>query len=71
MSAVRAEIGDLIVILVIYLFLGSVRAVIIPVVAIPISLVGAAFLMLAAGFKGTWETVEKVRKHYVILTAKA
>src|SRR5262252_4077530 len=40
----------LIVIVVIFLFLGSVRAVIIPVVAIPISLVGAVFLMLAAGF---------------------
>ncbi len=40
----------LIVIAVIFLFLGSVRAVIIPVVAIPISLVGAVFLMLAAGF---------------------
>ena len=34
----------------IFLFLGSFRAVIIPVVAIPISLVGAVFLMLAAGF---------------------
>ncbi|HEY3174191.1 MAG TPA: efflux RND transporter permease subunit [Candidatus Polarisedimenticolia bacterium] len=40
----------LIVIIVIFLFLGSFRAVIIPVVAIPISLVGAVFLMLAAGF---------------------
>src|SRR5262245_52420584 len=40
----------LIVILVIFLFLGSVRSVLIPVVAIPISLVGAAFIMLAAGF---------------------
>jgi multidrug efflux pump len=39
-----------IVIVVIFLFLGSWRAVIIPVVAIPISLVGAVFLMLAAGF---------------------
>ncbi|MCI0622456.1 MAG: efflux RND transporter permease subunit [Acidobacteria bacterium] len=39
-----------IVILVIFLFLGSVRAVLIPVVAIPISLVGAVFLMLVAGF---------------------
>jgi multidrug efflux pump len=39
-----------IVILVIFLFLGSVRSVIIPVLAIPISLVGAVFLMLAAGF---------------------
>ncbi len=40
----------LIVIVVIFLFLGSVRAVIIPVVAIPISLIGAVFLMLVAGF---------------------
>jgi multidrug efflux pump len=40
----------LIVVAVIFLFLGSMRAVIIPVVAIPISLVGAVFLMLAAGF---------------------
>jgi multidrug efflux pump len=40
----------LIVIVVIFLFLGSVRAVIIPIVAIPISLVGAVFLMLIAGF---------------------
>jgi multidrug efflux pump len=40
----------LIVILVIYLFLGSLRAVIIPVVAIPISLIGAVFLMLVFGF---------------------
>ena len=40
----------IIVILVIFLFLGSLRSVLIPVVAIPISLVGAVFLMLAAGF---------------------
>jgi multidrug efflux pump len=40
----------LIVIVVIFLFLGSFRAVIIPVVAIPISLIGAVFLMMAAGF---------------------
>jgi multidrug efflux pump len=40
----------LIVVAVIFLFLGSLRSVMIPVVAIPISLVGAAFLMLAAGF---------------------
>ena len=31
---------------------------------------GDAF-MIPAGFKGTWETVETVRKHYVILTAPA
>ena len=40
----------LIVILVIFLFLGSFRSVIIPVVAIPVSLVGAVFLMMLAGF---------------------
>lgn len=40
----------LIVVLVIFLFLGSMRSVLIPVVAIPISLVGAVFLMLLAGF---------------------
>jgi multidrug efflux pump len=40
----------LIVVAVIFLFLGSIRSVLIPVVAIPISLIGAVFLMLAAGF---------------------
>ncbi len=40
----------LIVIVVIFLFLGSTRSALIPAVAIPVSLVGAAFLMLAAGF---------------------
>ena len=40
----------LIVILVIFLFLGSFRAVLIPIVAIPISLIGAVFLMLLFGF---------------------
>jgi multidrug efflux pump len=40
----------LIVVLIIFLFLGSVRSLIIPVVAIPISLIGAVFLMAAAGF---------------------
>ncbi|MBV8475865.1 MAG: efflux RND transporter permease subunit [Acidobacteria bacterium] len=40
----------IIVIIVIFLFLGSFRSVLIPVVAIPISLVGAVFLMLVAGF---------------------
>ena len=40
----------IIVIIVIFLFLGSFRSVLIPVVAIPVSLVGAVFLMLAAGF---------------------
>jgi multidrug efflux pump len=40
----------IIVIVVIFLFMGSLRSVLIPIVAIPISLVGAVFLMLAAGF---------------------
>src|SRR5947209_16363185 len=40
----------LIVVFVIFLFLGSFRSVLIPVVAIPISLIGAVFLMLLAGF---------------------
>ena len=40
----------LIVIVVIFLFLGSMRSVLIPVVAIPISLIGAVFLMLVFGF---------------------
>jgi multidrug efflux pump len=39
-----------IVIVVIFLFLGSVRSVIIPIIAMPLSLVGACFLMLAMGF---------------------
>jgi multidrug efflux pump len=40
----------LIVMLVIFLFLGSLRSVIVPVVAIPISLIGALFLMQVFGF---------------------
>src|SRR5690349_3694902 len=40
----------IIVVIVIFLFLGSLRSVLIPIVAIPISLVGAVFLMLVAGF---------------------
>src|SRR5215203_5225873 len=40
----------LIVVIVIFLFLGSWRSVIIPVVAIPISLIGAVFLMQIFGF---------------------
>jgi multidrug efflux pump len=40
----------LIVIVVIYLFLGSLRSVIVPVVAIPLSLVGATVVMIACGF---------------------
>src|SRR5881396_3233538 len=40
----------LIVVIVIFLFLGSFRSVLIPIVAIPVSLVGAVMLMLAFGF---------------------
>lgn len=40
----------IIVVIVIFLFLGSLRAVIIPVITIPLSLVGTAALMLAFGF---------------------
>jgi multidrug efflux pump len=40
----------LIVILVIYLFLGSMRVVLIPIIAIPLSLIGVVFLILAMGF---------------------
>ncbi len=40
----------IIVIIVIFLFLGSFRSVLIPVIAIPISLIGAVFLMQVAGF---------------------
>src|SRR5262249_11158883 len=40
----------LIVTVVIFLFLGSFRAVIIPVVAMPLSLIGTFFVMLALGY---------------------
>jgi multidrug efflux pump len=39
-----------IVIVVIFLFLGSFRTVLVPLVAIPVSLIGAVFLMQAFGF---------------------
>jgi multidrug efflux pump len=39
-----------IVIVVIFLFLGSLRTVVVPVVAIPVSLIGAIFLMQVFGF---------------------
>ena len=49
---VLKTLGDtlLIVVVVIFLFLGSFRSVLIPVVAIPVSLIGAVFLMQAFGF---------------------
>ena len=40
----------LIVTVVIYLFLGSLRAVVIPVIAMPLSLIGTFFVMLALGY---------------------
>ena len=40
----------LIVVIVIFLFLGSLRSVLVPVVAIPLSLIGAVFLMQVFGF---------------------
>jgi multidrug efflux pump len=40
----------LIVVVVIFLFLGSFRSIVIPVVTIPLSLIGACSLMLAMGF---------------------
>ena len=42
--------AGIIVIIVIFLFLGSVRSVLIPVVTIPLSLVGVCTLMLALGY---------------------
>ncbi len=49
---VLKTLGDtlLIVMIVIFLFLGSFRSVLIPVVAIPVSLIGGVFLMQAFGF---------------------
>jgi len=40
----------IIVVIVIFLFLGSFRSVLVPVVAIPVSLIGAVFLMQVFGF---------------------
>src|SRR5690606_8811324 len=40
----------IIVIVVIFLFLGSLRSVLVPMIAVPISMVGALFLMLLMGF---------------------
>jgi multidrug efflux pump len=40
----------LIVVIIIFLFLGSLRSVLVPVVAIPLSLIGAVFLMQVLGF---------------------
>ena len=42
--------ATVIVIIVIFLFLGAFRSVLIPVVAIPLSLIGVCFFMFALGF---------------------
>src|SRR5438105_3156818 len=47
----------LIVIVVIFLFLGSLRTVLVPLVAIPVSLIGAVFLMQVLGFTVTLLTL--------------
>jgi multidrug efflux pump len=49
---VMNTLGDtlLIVMVIIFLFLGSIRSVFIPVIAIPLSLIGAVFLMQVFGF---------------------
>src|SRR5574338_1421561 len=58
-SYIRSAISDvehtlrdtlIIVVVVIFLFLGTFRSVLVPVVAIPVSLIGAVFLMQAFGF---------------------
>ena len=54
-SAIREVVKTLsetllIVVVIIFLFLGSVRSALIPVVAIPLSLIGAVFLMQLFGF---------------------
>jgi multidrug efflux pump len=51
-SEVERTLTDtlLIVVLVIFLFLGSVRSVLVPVAAIPVSLIGGIFLMQLFGF---------------------
>ncbi|MET0066854.1 MAG: efflux RND transporter permease subunit [Candidatus Thiodiazotropha sp.] len=51
-TEVTKTLGDtlLIVILVIYLFLGSLRSALVPTIAIPVSLIGSIFLMQAFGF---------------------
>lgn len=54
-SSIREVIKTLIealviVTIVIFLFLGSLRSVVIPVIAMPLSLIGAFFIMLALGY---------------------
>jgi multidrug efflux pump len=49
---VKSSLGSavVIVVIVIFLFLGSLRSVVIPIVTIPLSLVGAGMIMAALGF---------------------
>ncbi|MBJ6727334.1 efflux RND transporter permease subunit [Geomesophilobacter sediminis] len=51
-NEVLKTLGDtlLIVVVIIFLFLGTFRSVLIPVIAIPVSLIGGIFLMQAFGF---------------------
>jgi multidrug efflux pump len=54
-NAIHEVVGTLIdtlliVVAVIFLFLGSIRSVLVPVVAIPVSLIGGIFLMQSFGF---------------------
>src|SRR5262249_9107261 len=54
-NAIHEVVGTLtdtliIVVVVIFLFLGSFRSVLVPVIAIPVSLIGGIFLMQAFGF---------------------
>ena len=53
----------LIVMIVICLFMGSLRAVVIPVVVIPLSLIGAMFLMLVLGFTLNLLTIPTQTEH--------
>ena len=54
-SSIKEVVGTLIealiiVTCVVFLFLGSVRSVLIPIIAIPLSLIGTFFIMLALGY---------------------
>ncbi len=52
LKEITKTLGETIAIvgLVVFLFMGSVRTAIVPLVAMPVSLIGAAIVMLAAGF---------------------
>lgn len=52
LNEVVTTLGEtlLVVVIVIFLFLGSVRSVLVPLIAIPVSLIGAVFLMQIFGF---------------------